>query len=151
MRIKQIEVFSFAELSDEAKEKARVWYMGAIEGYWWGSESLKALNVFCAEFGTQITEYSLSPPGFKTAQGDFRGRKLREFSRGRMPTGYYLDCALWETFYDEFRRTGDAKGAFTAALKAGFEGWQSDVDYQNSDEGISACEYEFTADGEISS
>lgn len=38
MKTKTIEVFSFAELSDEAKEKARAWYReGALDYDWWGS------------------------------------------------------------------------------------------------------------------
>jgi hypothetical protein len=82
----------------------------------------------------------------------FRGRKLREFNRDHMPTGYCLDCALWMTFYDVFKATGDAKRAFKDAMQQGFIDWQNDLEFQDSDEyideTIEANEYEFFENGE---
>lgn len=68
-----------------------------------------------------------------------------------MPTGYCLDCTLWETFRREFKRTGDAKYAFGEALYAGFKEWRADWEsaYEDAqlDEFLTANEYEFTEDG----
>jgi hypothetical protein len=68
-----------------------------------------------------------------------------------MPTGYCLDCDLWMTFFDEFKRTGNAKGAFDAAIDAGFKGWRNDLEGQLEDEYIddfiTANEYEFCEKG----
>ena len=71
-----------------------------------------------------------------------------------MPTGYCGDCDLWQTFYDEFKRTGDAKYAFEQAVDAGFTGWQKDWEAAYGDEALDdfilalANVYEFTEDGD---
>lgn len=68
-----------------------------------------------------------------------------------MPTGYCLDCALWETFFDEFKRAESAKSAFESAIYAGFAGWRDDMENQLEDEYIDdfliANEFEFDEDG----
>lgn len=154
MRIKQTEVFQFSELSDRAKGRARDWWRGVAD--YDGTDELDSINKFCDEFGVKLTDYSVSPwasPEYKTNADNshFRGRKLREFSRDAMPTGYCLDCDLYQTFYDEFKRTGDAKYAFDRALRAGFLAWRNDMESQNEDEYIDDClianEYEFDSEG----
>lgn len=157
MRVKQTEVFQFSELSDSAKEKARDWWRGVSAGdYSWSDESLSSTEKFCAEFDVKLINYSVGPysyPEYETNADNshFRGRKLREFSRDAMPTGYCLDCALYQTFYDEFKHTGDAKYAFDQALHTGFIDWQSDMESQTEDEYIDDCLisnlYEFDASG----
>ena len=151
------EVFTFSELSDSAKENAREWWREVSAGdYAWSTESLDSIEKFCEEFGVKLTDYSVGPyssPEYKTNADNshFRGRKLREFSRDAMPTGYCLDCDLYQTFCDEFKRTGDAKGAFDKALYAGFIAWRDDMESQESDEYIDDClianEYEFDSEG----
>ena len=157
MRIKQTEVFQFEELSDSAKEKARDWWREVSAGdYSWSAESIDSIEKFCDGFGVTLKNYSVSPwanPEYETNADNshFRGRKLREFSRDAMPTGYCLDCDLYQTFYDEFKRTGDAKHAFDKALWAGFIAWRNDMESQNEDEYIDdrliANEYEFDNEG----
>jgi hypothetical protein len=85
-------------------------------------------------------------------QSHFRGRRLRDFNRDHMPTGYCLDCTLWMTFYDVFKRTGDAKQAFNDALWEGFKDWRDDMESQMEDEHIDELltindHYEFTEEG----
>jgi len=79
--------------------------------------------------------------------------KLKSIDRDSMPTGYCLDCALWFTFFDEFKRTGSAKKAFDDAIYAGFKAWRDDMEYQLSDESIDESmtinEYEFYENGEM--
>jgi len=157
MRIKQTEVFTFSELSDSAKEKARDWWREVSAGVCsWSAESLDSIEKFCDEFGVTLTDYSVCPwssPDYETDADNshFRGRKLRAFSRDALPTGYCLDCTLYQTFFDEFKRTGDAKHAFDSALHAGFIAWRDDMGSQNEDEYIDDClianEYEFDSDG----
>lgn len=156
MRIKQTEVFQFEELSDSAKEKARNWGREAID--YDSTDELDSVNKFCDEFGVKLTNYSVGPyacPEYKTNADNshFRGRKLREFNRDAMPTGYYLDCDLYQTFYDEFKRTGDAKSAFDKALWAGFIAWRDEIEGQLSndyiDDYLIANEYEFDKDGHL--
>lgn len=94
-----------------------------------------------------------SPIDYKTdaENSHFRGVKLASINRENMPTGYCLDCALWQTMFDEFKRTGDAKFAFNQALDKAFTEWRNDWEYSYSDESIDelieANEYEFTEDG----
>lgn len=154
---KQTEVFQFSELSDRAKEKARDWWREVSVGdYAWSDESRDSIEKFCAEFGVKLLDYSVclwETPDYKTNADNshFRGRKLSQFKRDATPTGYCLDCALYQTFYDEFKRTGDAKHAFEKALYAGFIDWRSDMESQTEDEYIDDClianAYEFDIKG----
>jgi hypothetical protein len=68
-----------------------------------------------------------------------------------MPTGYYLDCDLWQTFYLVFKNTGNAKQAFEEALDAGFRGWRDDMEYRLTDaavdEDLDLNGFEFYEDG----
>jgi hypothetical protein len=154
MRIKQTEVFQFDELSDRAKERARDWWRKVSD--YDGADEIDSINKFCDEFGVKLTDYSVnlySCPYYETNADNshFRGRKLREFKRDAMPTGYYIDCDLYQTFFDEFKRTGDAKWAFDKALYAGFIAWRDDMESQTEDEYIDDClignEYEFDCEG----
>lgn len=160
MRTETIEIYKFQELpTDAAKERAREWWREATASYFsWSSESLDSIKTFCAAFGVRLKEWSVGPyasPDYSTDAENhhFRGRKLRDFKRDHMPTGYCLDCSLWGTFYDVFKATGDAKAAFDAALHAGFIDWRDDMESQLEDEHVDECltinEYEFTADGRI--
>lgn len=151
-------LYQFHELSEKAKASAREWFRDGIAGeYSWTDESLYSIKTFCAAFDAKLTGWEICPYTYYTFKTDataenFRGRKLRDFDRGAMPTGYCLDCELWQTFHDEFKRTGDAKRAFNEALEAAFKAWREDMEYQLSDEAIdesiSINEYEFSETGE---
>jgi hypothetical protein len=84
---------------------------------------------------------------------NFRGVRLDSINRDHMPTGYCLDADLWEAFYDEFKKTGDAKHAFEQALEAALCAVQRDIEYQYSNEAVDESlrfnEYEFNSDGSI--
>jgi hypothetical protein len=150
-------VYGYSELSDAAKSRARDWYREASAGdIPWADESIGSIQAFCDEFGVTLKSWACNPyesPEYETnaENSHFRGRKLGGFSRDAMPTGYCLDCGLYQKFYDEFKRTGNAKQAFDAALWAGFIEWRDDMEYQMSDESIEetieANEYTFTEDG----
>lgn len=157
MRTETITIYTFDELpSEAAKENARQWWR-EISDFSWSDEALDSIKTFCAEFGVTLRDWSIgaySPLDYSTdaTNAHFRGRKLSQFKRDHMPTGYYLDCDLWMTFFDEFKRTGDARGAFESALHEGFNCWRADMEYQLSDEYIDECltinEYEFDEDGQ---
>ena len=150
-------LYRFEELNEDAKEKAREWFRTDFD-FSWSDESLESIKTFCAAFDVTLRDWSVGPYQhnfYKTnaTPENFRGRKLRDFNRDHMPTGYCLDCDLWQTFYDEFKKTGDAKHAFEKALNAGFKAWRDDMEYQLSDEAIDETiimnEYEFTENGKI--
>ena len=131
-------LYTFEELSDKAKEKARDWWREGSD-YGWHDESRASIKTFCEHFGVKLTDWSIGaycPYHYKTdaTNENFRGLKLKDFDRDHMPTGYCLDYALWATFYDTFKKTGDAKAAFFEGLDKGFEDWRSDIEYQLSDE-----------------
>jgi hypothetical protein len=154
----QIDVFNFHELDDTGKEKARDCYRSAAFDYAWAQESIFSIQSFCDFFGVTLKNWECGPyqsPSYTTnaENSHFRGIRLSSIDREKMPTGYCLDCTLWQKFYDEFKRTGDAKDAFDEALWSGFIEWQNDMESQLSDECIddflTANEYQFTIDGDF--
>ena len=157
MRTETIAIYSFDELSDKAKDKARSKYRENCE-FFWCDEAKDSINAFCEHFGVKLTQWNVGPystPDYSAEyfNSHFRGLKLKDFQRDHMPTGYCLDCDLWMTFYDEFKATGSAKKAFDKALWVGFIGWRNEMESQLEDdyidEHLMINEYEFTEDGDI--
>lgn len=157
MRTETINIYTFDELSDEAKEKARDWYRDGMEYFWW-NESLESIKAFCDGYGVTVKDYSVGP--FErswittdASNENFRGVKLRDVPRDDTPTGYCLDCStLWQTFHNEFKRTGDALRAFNEAIDAALAEIVADMEYQYTDESVDEHilinEYEFLENGE---
>ena len=157
MRIENVTIYTFDELNDVAKDKAREWYRQGLE-YPWFDESIGSIKAFCDEFGVSIKDYSIGAFSHSYIETDvensnFRGLKLKNVKRDNMPTGYCLDCALWQTFYDEFKRTGDALHAFNDAIDNARREIVADIEYQYTDESVDEMliinEYEFTENGSI--
>ncbi len=57
MQTLQIDVFTFDELDDEAKETAREWYRNGPIDYAWTQESIDSIKSFCDFFGIIGTCY----------------------------------------------------------------------------------------------
>lgn len=153
----EIQVYTFNELDDTAKEKARDWYRDGLE-YPWFSEAIDSIRAFCNHFNVGLLNWQLGSYGndyIKTSatNANFRGVKLADIDREQMPTGYSLDCDLWHEFHDQFKRTGDAKYAFEQALEAAMSAIRRDIDYQYTDEAIDEIlifnEYRFLKSGEV--
>lgn len=158
MRTIKTTVYQYEELSDSAKERAREWARQIPDLYGWSDDSRNSIQKFCEHFGVKLTSWNVGPwsPIDYTTDAEnhhFRGVKLSNIDRGSMPTGYYIDCDLWSTFYDEFKRTGAAKSAFNRALDAGFKSWRDDWESAYSDEQIddflTSNDYEFTEEGAL--
>jgi len=150
-------LYKFDELNDKAKERARDWWRDNLD-YHWHDDYRAIIEAFCNSFNVKLKNYEVSAFGqywFKTdnTNENFRGLKLKDINRDNMPTGFCADNDLWFAFYDEFKRTGDAKAAFDAALHAGFKSWREDIEYQYSDEAtdenIIANDYDFLESGKI--
>lgn len=156
MRKIETVLYKFNELSESAKERARDWYRKDMQPSWM-DESVDSITAFCDHFGIALDDWRVDCWDYDytvTLRNEsFRGVKLRDYSRQHMPTGFCLDCDLWETFYDVFKATGDAKRAFDDALTAGFKAWREDIRYQYTDEHVddmlTANEHEFTESGEF--
>ena len=155
MKTIELTIYTIDELSDTAKNKA-------IENHRqnmffdWMDESRESVITFCDFFGVKLLNYRVGPYepiDFNTdaSNGNFRGLKLKNINPEYMPTGYCLDNDLWMTFYEEFKRTGNAKEAFNDALYAGFKAWRADLEDQLSDDYIAdffdANGFQFTAEG----
>ena len=153
MRQVTITLYRINELSEAAKASAIEHYR-AHGDYAWLRESLASINAYCAHFGVKLTHYSIhaqSPLEFGTnaTNANFRGVKFDPTLADYMPTGYTLDCGLWQTYAEIFKETGSAFKAFNAGLAAGFKAWRADLAYQDSDEYITEAldDYEFYEDG----
>lgn len=156
MRTIKTTIYKFDELSDKAKERAREYFRTNFDPAW-NDESRNSIYTFCARFDV-TPEFSIGPfypldYSHDATNENFRGLKISQFKRDYMPTGYCLDCDLWMSFYDEFKRTGSSKIAFDHALYMGFKAWRDDLEGQLSDEYIGemleANEYEFTEEGDL--
>lgn len=157
MRTIETTIYTFGELSDDAKERA-IEKMRGITDYPWFDECLGSLRAFCDEFSVRVTDYTLSDCYRASISTDatprhFRGVRLSGFDREAMPTGFCFDCDLRYTFHDEFKRMGDAYHAFEMAIEAFLSAVKKDIEWQFSDEciieNIAANEYEFTENGEL--
>jgi hypothetical protein len=154
MEVVELQIFQFHELDEQAKRKAREWHRQDIE-YPWFDEAKDSLKAFCDHFRVTVKDWRLGDnQGYvKTdaEQRHFRGVKLSEQDRDAMPTGLWLDCELFMHFYDEFKRTGDAKSAFDDALHNFVKAVERDVEHFYSDESvdehIETNMWTFTADG----
>ena len=156
MQVIEIKVYSFDELNDQAKEKAREWYRANID-YLWFDEARQSLTAFCDHFGVKVKDYSIGDSsGYVRTDAtneNFRGVKLSEQNRDAMPTGLWLDCELFAHFYDEFKRTGNAKGAFDDALYNFTRAVRDDLESfywgEGVDETIEANAWTFTETGKF--
>jgi len=154
MQVVELQIFNFHELDDQAKNKAREWHRCSIE-YPWYDEAKDSLKAFCDHFNVTVKDWSLGDMrGYvKTdaEQRHFRGIKLSEQDRDAMPTGLWLDYELFMHFYDEFKRTGDAKAAFDDALRNFVKAVANDVEYfysnESVDEHIETNMWTFTKEG----
>lgn len=154
MEVVELQVFQFHELDEQAKGNAREWYRTNSE-YPWFDEAISSLKAFCDHFNVTLRDWNLGDGrGYvKTdaEQSHFRGIKLSEQDRDAMPTGLWLDCELFQHFYDEFKNTGDAKAAFDDALYNLVRAVSRDVEYyysdESADENIETNMWTFTAEG----
>mgnify|MGYP003587847597 CR=1 FL=1 len=157
MREININLFRFLELSEEAQKNALIWARDNIgDIYCWNAESLQSIRAFCKKYGVTMERYNIGPhEGYDYATNasndNFRGVRLKHIQRDEWLTGHYIDNDLTYAFHDAFKSTGNALGAFNAALDAGFKTWQEHWEDSYSDESLGdfldANEYEFTQYG----
>ena len=174
MRHKTIEIYLFEELSDSAKEKARMWYRTGSE-YPWGEESISSLKAFAEWFGVEIRNYSLGGSDNRSqgvewrlniddALADLKGVRLWKYLNnhfllpkldGSCPfTGYCMDEVLLDPIREFMTRPNqseDYEGMIEESIHRFCKSYADDVDYYYSDEqvdeSIIANEYEFLEDG----
>jgi predicted enzyme related to lactoylglutathione lyase len=156
MRTIELEIFKYAELNDSAKATAKEWLSRG--GYVWIDEDIDSIKAFCAHFGVKLGDYSLSPYSHSYIETNaenehFRGYTLKQSEKDRhlTPTGYCLDCDLFETMHEQMKATGCALQAFKDAIEAGKRWIIADMEYQDSEEYIAEMmecnDYEFDENG----
>lgn len=154
MRTIEKTIYTFDELDECAKSRAREWYRTNLDYPWW-DEVQSSLRAFCDEFGISVLDYSIGGRGsFIKTNADnshFRGRKLSQFDRDAMPTGFCFDAGIRHNFAEEWQKTGDALESFKDSLEHFLREVENDIEYQYSDEAveesIEANGYEFDENG----
>lgn len=159
MRVVEEKIYQFEELEDEAKERAREWWRGVAD-YPFHDENIKSIKEFCAHFGVTLKDWAIYGRGeHLTTNAEnchFRGYTLAD-SKALSTRGYFPDSGLWldgtmiQSFYEDFKKTGDALYSFQQALESALRAITEDIDYQFSDEAVDEMliinEYEFTETG----
>ena len=144
MRIIETEVYTFDELSDDAKENAKI---ELVSEYFWSDAAMGSLYAFADEIGIKITNYSIDWSGFSHSSIYWEwitDEHTNDITVEEL-TGYCMDFALIEQWSD----TKDIDSAIDAWLND----CQKDYEYQQSDEYMvehcEANEYEFTKEGKL--
>lgn len=174
MRTKEVQIFKYEELDDEAKENARDWYRSAGDCYSWGEENLDSLKAWAEWFHVKIRDYSLGGSDNRS-QGvkfevnidsnvdDLRGVRLWKWLNnqfifpkldGSCPfTGYGFDETLLDPIREFMKRPSDLSyfELMKECIEAFCSAYAADVDYSYSDEAVEeniiANEYEFDSQG----
>ena len=160
MRVAEVLVCKYSELNDEAKQRAKDWYLQGME-YPFHQENIESIKAFCGHFGVTLKDWSIGGRGeyLKTDadNSNFRGftmedaKKLAEM--GYLPkSGTWLDCTMIQSFFEDFKRTGgDALYSFKQALESALQAINRDIEYHYSDESVEEMmeinDYEFDEDG----
>ena len=144
MRIIETEVYEFHELSEQAKENAKI---ELVSEYFWSDEAIASLYAFAEEIGIKITNYSIDWDNYANSSIDWEwivDEHKDDLSVEEL-TGYIMDYPLIETW----NRDKDVDDAIYSWLY----NCHQDYIFQFTDEYmIDHCianEYEFTKDGTL--
>lgn len=167
-----INLYSFEELSKEAKEKARENFNNRTE-YFWSNDCIKSLEKLAEHFNCKLIDYNIdwSNSNYSNAKFDCENIEFteKELKQLVLSLGSYNkktlkgngDCVLTGVCFDEDGADGVRKAYFSGErnlnelLQSGFssllKAGQNDFEYQQSEESfIETCEaneYTFEADG----
>ena len=144
MRIIEKKAYTFDELSDDAKENAKI---ELVSEYFWSDEAMNSLYAFADEIGVKITDYSIDwcSYGCTNIEWDWIDKIHTNDITVDDLTGYCMDFPLVEVWND----TKDV----ARAIGAWVNDCQKDYEYQQTDEYMiehcEANEYEFTKEGKL--
>lgn len=80
-----VNYYSFAELDDKAKERARDWFRETFD-YGWHDENRQSLEAFCREFPVDAREWSYDPYSFNISARFTGDETHEELSGNRLRT-----------------------------------------------------------------
>jgi hypothetical protein len=168
-------VYKFAELTEEAKEKAREWFR-SIDEYPWGSDQRASLKAFEREFPIKVRDWSVGAWGYSYCYGDVSDNlddseremtgpelvaHLLEYHgkvvdvKGNGLTGSCTDYGLLEPMWAVIEKRNDQDLTYEQLLKYCLTNWadeyRKDIEAQDEDEYVDDCivanDYEFYEDG----
>lgn len=153
MRQQTIDIYTFEELSDDAKNKAREWFRDGQ--YDWLDESRQSIEHFCNSLHVRLKNFDIDSGRFDyvtdAANDTFRGLTYRQVEKMQLSDGYCIGLLMQTAFVGAFKERG-ALDSFNYALSLGFQAWRDDLCFQESDEYIDDMifinGYEFNIDGE---
>jgi hypothetical protein len=161
MRVAELSIYKYSELDGKAKQRAKDWYINGMD-YPWHQENIDSIKAFCDHFGITLKDWAIGGRGefLKTnvENHHFRGFTLEDAKKlaktGYLPkSGMWLDCTMIQSFFEEFKKTGDAMYAFHQALETALRAINQDIEYQYSDEAVEEMmeinAYEFDENGRI--
>jgi hypothetical protein len=159
MRVAEVLVCKYSELNDKAKQRAKDWYCEVMD-YPFHQENIGSIKAFCEHFGVDLKDWAIGGRGeyLKTNAENhhFRGFTMEDAKKlalmGYFPkSGTWLDCSMIESFFEDFKKTGDALYSFKQALESALIDINRDIEAQYSDETIEEMmevnDYEFDEDG----
>ena len=141
-------VYTFAELSDKAKQKVEHWYCENVD-FFWGDEHISEIKEFLSVFNVELTRYEYSTYTFSYRtnlesckwQGNNKKDVLARLARYQV--SYCAGEGLKQAFLAEYVKHGSVKRAIIEALCNSFKELCNDYEYHFSDEAI---EYFFGSD-----
>ena len=144
MRIIETEAYQFDELSNDAKENAKI---ELVSEYFWAGEAMNSLYAFAEEIGIKITDYSIDwyCSAISYVKWEWYLDEHKNDLSVQELTGYCMDYTLIE----EWNKTKDVDDSIDAWLY----NCERDYEYQQTHEYMiehcEANEYEFTKEGKL--
>ena len=141
MKIIEKTVYTFAELTDKAKQKAEHWYCENVP-YFWGDEHISEIKEFLGVFNVELTRYEYDTYTFSYRtdidnckwQGMDKKNVLSRLNRYQV--GYCAGEGIKQSFMAEYAKHGSIKRAIIEALGKSFKELCKDYEYHFSDEAI---------------
>lgn len=153
-----IDAYSFNELSDKAKDKARDYYYQNIE-YFWGDEHLEVVKRFLDLFNVSLVNWACDEyhVDFETNINDckFQGLNKKRVNAliKSFNVSYWADETLVIAFNESYSKHGSIKLAIEEALRQSEINLKNDIAHHYTDESMAdyfeANEYFFTIDGKV--
>ena len=147
MRTEEIKIFKFNELSDDAKETAKM-SMGLYDDYFWGTESLESLELFFDCLNISMLDYSIdwADPYTSYVKYEVSGDSKLDVTFNPSIdsfTGYCMDYTLMKAY----NTTKDIEKTIEVFLKDCCSDFESQWTDEYANEHSCANEYEFLSDG----
>jgi hypothetical protein len=126
MKTIEINLYSFNELTEKAKEKALNQYQSETE-YFWGYEALESLKAFFNAIGVKLTDYSIDWSNPNQSFIKYEGTPTGQFIPSDL-TGVCFDYSLTET-WNKTRNVESSVWALLCECRTDYEYFLSQEGY----------------------